>query len=45
VELLIVKFNVVVKGQPAAFVPTWVYVPEVVYIVPFKDHVYESQAV
>ncbi len=45
VELLIVKFSVVVKVQPNAFVPTCVYVPEVVYVVPFKAHVYELQAV
>ncbi len=40
-----VKFKVIVSGQPAAFVPTCVYVPELVYVVPFKAHVYESHAV
>ena len=42
---MIVKFNVTVESQPAAFVKTFVYAPEAVYVVPFSAHVYESHAV
>ena len=41
--MLIVKFNVAVLSHPAAFVPSHVYVPEAVYVVPFQ--LYVSQAV
>jgi len=41
---LIVKLRNTVESQPAAFVNVEVYVPLVVYVVPFADHVYESQA-
>jgi hypothetical protein len=41
---LIVNTNVAIESQPAAFVNVWVYVPEVVYVVPFVQ-VYELQAV
>ena len=36
VELLIVKFNVAVESQPTELVPTQVYVPLDVYVVPFQ---------
>ena len=32
----IVKFNVAVLSHPAALVPTQVYVPDEVYVVPFQ---------
>jgi hypothetical protein len=41
---LIVKFNVAVFKQPAAFNDVFVYVPPAVYDTPFSAHVYESQA-
>jgi len=41
--VLIVKFNVDVKVQPAAFNEVAVYVPLAVYVVPF--HKYELHAV
>ena len=31
-----VKFNVAIESQPAALVPDQVYVPLVVYVVPFQ---------
>ena len=40
--MLIVKFNVAVESQPAAFVPIQVYTPLVVYAVPF--HVYDTHS-
>ena len=45
VLLLIVKFNVAVFTQPAAFNDVYVYVPDAVYVTLFAAHVYESQAV
>ena len=39
VLLLIVNTNVSVNVHPAALVVTFVYVPPVVYVVPFADHV------
>ena len=38
-----VKFNVAVESQPTAFVVKKVYVPDVLYVLPF--HTYESHAV
>ena len=43
--LLIVKFNVALFTQPAAFNDVYVYVPPAVYVTPFAAHVYELQAV
>ena len=43
--LLIVKFNVAVFKQPAAFNDVYIYVPPEVYVTPLAAHVYESQAV
>jgi hypothetical protein len=45
VLLLIVKFNVAVFTQPAAFNDVFIYVPPAVYVTPFSAHVYELQAV
>ena len=45
VLLLIVNTNILVSEQPAAFVPTKVYVPLSVYVCPFTDQVYVSHAV
>ena len=45
VLLLIVKFNVAVFTQPAAFNDVFVYAPLAVYVTPFAAQVYESQAV
>jgi hypothetical protein len=42
---LIVKFNVAVFKQPAAFNDVFVYVPPAVYDTPFSAHVYESHEV
>ena len=42
--LLIVKFNVAVFTQPAAFNDVDVYAPLALYETPFAAHVYESQA-
>jgi hypothetical protein len=41
---LIVRFNVEVCTQPAAFNDVEVYEPLALYVTPFADHVYESQA-
>jgi hypothetical protein len=41
-DFLIVKFNVTVESQPAAFVPRHVFTPPVLYTNPF--HTNESQA-
>jgi hypothetical protein len=43
--LLIVKFNVSVFTQPAAFNDVFVYAPLALYETPFAPHVYESQAI
>jgi hypothetical protein len=40
-----VKFNVAVESQPAAFVPLQVYVPLVVYVVPFHKKLLQTFAV
>jgi hypothetical protein len=39
-----VNANVLVSGHPAAFVLVEVYVPLEVYVCPFTDQVYVSQA-
>ena len=39
VLLLIVKFNVATESHPLAVVKFAVYVPEVVYVIKFADHV------
>ena len=41
---LIVKFNVTVESQPDVLATVVVYEPLVVYVLPFKAHVYGPHA-